>query len=101
MAYLAATAPAAIVASVEAPAFGTGAAASNGSDLHGTDFMMLRRFVVEARTRNEELAGKIVVLLGDEAFAYSPVPPQSSFYVDVVFERGSRILPVPFELNEE
>lgn len=91
----------ALVAPAETFSFGTAAAAFNGSDLHGQDFKALRRFLLIERSRTQELAEQILATRTDESLTYNPVPPLRTFYVNAVFERGSEILPVPFDLDDD
>ena len=101
MATLAPPTPSALVAPCDAPSFGTGAQAYNGSELHGRDFTALRQFIWEARGRTQELAESILAPREDKDFTYNTVPPLRSYFVDAVFERGGEILPVPFDLDED
>ena len=104
MATLATITPVALVAVVapyEAPTFGTGMQAYNVSELHGQDFKMLRSSILEGRKRSKELSESILASEPDDPFAYNTVPPLRSYFVDMVFERGGEILPVPFDLDEE
>lgn len=104
MATLATITPVALVAVIapyQAPTFGTGMQAYNVSELHGQDFKMLRSSILETRKRSQELSESILASVHDDGFSYNPVPPLRSYVVDVIFERGSEILPVPFDLDEE
>jgi hypothetical protein len=104
MATIAPQPPPAIIASVapaEALTFGTGAQACNGSELHGQDFKLVHEFIFLVRRRTQELSEAILAVQPDEGFTYNIVPPLRSYFVEMTFERGGKILPVPFELDEE
>lgn len=85
----------------ETPSFGTAADGYGGGDLHGRDFKAVRRFVLRERVRSRKLGGRILSEELEDGLTYNSVPPFRTFQVDAVFERGGRITPIPFDLDDE
>jgi hypothetical protein len=90
------------------PALGTGLSNLDPEaelSAHGWELRTLFRTLLDLRVRNSELLEQLVLAttVGDENedFSYSPIPPSRSFYVDVVFERGTKIPPMPIEIPED
>jgi hypothetical protein len=88
------------------PVLGTALDSGQGAvSFHGRDLRIVFQTMLDLRRRNEELMGELLAATQArepaEDFDYAPVPPRRSFYIDVLFERGHVIDPVPYEPAEE